>query len=550
MAQIATDPVTGGKQIFDEQSGRWVPFADAESGLDAALIVAGGALNQIGRGVKNLLNLEDRGALQEKQQEQDQTLRLLREHRPVASFIGDALPGLATLPIGGTALLAGRLSTGAAVALSTGLGAIEGNLRLDAQSESQLGSTLQGAIGGLIGEGVGRGAGRVANAIAGIGSSLARNPAASKLAAQGLETLPSERLNVPGQNIVPLQRLEQGAQTGVFTPAVFERISSQRKGLMNTRAGRSVGLEDLDTADGLTPDVLATAQDSISDGFSELATSATKDGLPRIFAFSTDSARALANRLQTTKGQLPELIARGEMFQGLKGSTPQLQGNEILIARRALAQDAAERAGKGQHELASAIYRDVELIDQLFADTIGDPGAIARHANLREQYRNLQILMGPGVINDAGDVVPKTLNRRLGQSTGYGSQYKQGRSGAIEGQQYAQGTMDMFEAARTLSDPTLQPFKSSGTAENQAIRDLGTAVTAAAVDPVAGGLGLATRLAAPTALSLLGGTNRAANVAGGLLLPGGNIAGRLGSEAAPSIVDQLLAEQIQGQQLQ
>ena len=96
MPQFAQDEVTGLKHIFDEEQNRWIPFTDANSSVDAALIVAGGALNQIGRGVKNLLGVEGREELQAKQREQDQLLDPLRQARPVASFIGDALPGLAT----------------------------------------------------------------------------------------------------------------------------------------------------------------------------------------------------------------------------------------------------------------------------------------------------------------------------------------------------------------------------------------------------------------------------------------------------------------------
>ena len=77
------------------------------------------------------------------------------------------------------------------------------------------------------------------------------------------------------------------------------------------------------------------------------------------------------------------------------------------------------------------------------------------------------------------------------------------------------------------------------------MRDLGNAVALAAVDPVAGGLGLGTRLAAPALLSALGGTNRAANVAGGLLTPAAQGLGRVGGEVGPSIIDQLLMQDVQ-----
>lgn len=532
MAQFAYDETTGQEFILDERSGEWVPFTDAESTLDSILINAGGALNQLGRGVADVFG-GDRQQLQQSQREQDALLAPLRQARPVSSFVGEALPGLATAPIGGTALAAGTLGLGRSLALSGGLGALEGYLRLDPNSVDQTMSSIVGLAGGLLGEGGGRMAGRVANAIKGAGQSLARSDAASSLAERGLQSLPSERLNVPGQNIGPLQRLEQGAQTGVFTPSIFREIGEERAGLMTNTAARAVGLQG---AEDLGPDVLAEASENISRRFQAIASEAVdqNQGFGGI-----EIGEELADRILKTKGQVRELFGRGR-FQGLD---PEVGGNaitppELLIARRALAQDAAQAAGKGQHELAEDIFSDVDQLDEILGGLIGQD-RVGDFAQTRQLYRNLQILMKPGVISDAGQANPKALQRALRAGTGYGNVYRTGDTRNLLPE-----TAELFDVARTLADPSLQPFRSSGTAENQAIRDLGTALATATTDPVAGGVGLATRLAAPIGLSALGGTNRAANAFGGLLMPGGSIFGRAGGEIGPGLLDAMLLESL------
>ena len=319
----------------------------------------------------------------------------------------------------------------------------------------------------------------------------------------------------------------------MVVPRVFREIAEERASWINNAAARSIGLDK--AVDALTPDILAKADDAISEGFQGIIEQASEGGLPRVFNIGEE----LSTRIMDTKGsQIPRLMARGR-FQGLEDGA--LAGPEIMIARRALAQDAAAEAGRGRFELADDIFADIEQLDRIFEGAVRDPTLLARHARLREQYRNLQILMKPGVIGKTGDVSPTTLANRMAQGTGYGRVYQQGRTAGLQPE-----TQELFTATRQLSAPELQPFRSSGTAENQAIRDLGNAISGAVADPVAGGAGLATRLYAPAVLSTLGGTNAGASALGGLLQPSPALLGRAGGEIGPGILETLLLDSLRG----
>ena len=111
---------------------------------------------------------------------------------------------------------------------------------------------------------------------------------------------------------------------------------------------------------------------------------------------------------------------------------------------------------------------------------------------------------------------------------GYGKTFTQDRTEGL-----LEPTKEFFDVTRTLADPVLAPFRSSGTAENQAFSRL-----------TGGGVfGGAAQLGQSVVTGAVAGSPRGAATAGGLLMPGGPIAGRLGGEAGPSVIDQLISEQ-------
>jgi len=535
--QLAHDPESGQTYVFNPNTGRYqVAF---EGPLEAFLVGAGRSLTRLGRGARGLVMNRERGAMQAAQQAEDALTLPAGEQYGLAFGAGEAAPGLATAPLGMGAALAGRMGMRQALGLAGGIGAAEGGLMLDPTGQN-LDNALVGALAGVGGDLGGRVAGRLFNAITGAGQALARSEAGTFLERRGMQSLPSERLNVPGQNVTPLQRLEQGAQSGVFTPRVFREIAQERADLMNEAAAKAVGLPGVPPGStGLDAAALSQANEQISEGFQELARTASRTGgnSTRFYKVGED----IGERILRTKGQIAELERRGE-FAGLMQGI--LRGNEIMIARRALAQDAANAAKRGEYELADSIFADVDVLDQVFADTVGDPEIIARHAALREQYRNLQLIMKPGVVNAAGEVRPTVLNRYLGAGTGYGDAYRLGR-----GAEHLPETAELFDVTRNLAAPELQPFRSSGTAENLAMRDDAAAIGAALADPTgAGGVGLLGRLAAPMTMSALGGSNRLANVAGGLLTQAPAAAPIAGRTAGLGLLEQIIGERYANRQ--
>ncbi len=540
MPEYAYDELTGAEYILNEDTGEWDYLPETSAG-EAFLVNAGATLAQMGRGVQSLFG-GDRAALADEQRQDDELLAGLRQSRPVASFAGQIAPSLATLPVGlvGTpARAAALLGTAARPAylagntLSRGLGtsgtlaAIEGMLLLDPDNPDQTNQVLLNMAGALAGEGAGRLLGRAFNSARGLGRELDRSEVSEFMGREGLEMLPSERLAGEATNIAPLQRLEQGAQTGPFTPAVFARTRAQREALQADAAAKAIGLPG---GERLTPEMLNQADEAIGEGFQQIADEGMQAG---VFQVPEEMGRRLASNNRT---QIPGLIERGE-FRGLENGV--MTAPEMLVARRALSQDAANFAGRGQYELAQRFFDEVDELDRIFAAGVDDPEILARHAKLREQYRNLQILMKPGVIDAEGVVKSPALNRRLREQGGYGRTYALGRDAEVQPE-----TGRLFDVTRNLARPELQPFRSSGTAENQAVRQFGQSVAQLGADPVGGAAGLATQLYAPAVLAAAGGSNRSANVLGGLLQPGSALSGRVGGETGGSLLDLLIADQL------
>ena len=528
--RFAVDPVTGLRFRWDERTGDWIPFADADNALDATLINAGAQLTKYGRGLSSMLGIGDRDELTELQREADADLEGLRAYRPVASGVGQALPGLATLPVGSTAALAGRLGLGQSLALSGSLGLAEGALDLDVNRANQQMRMLEGIGYGLAGEGAGRLAGRVLNGIRGLGSQLPVSDAAQWLDSRGMKSLVSERLPRDGTPWEVAQRIEQGSQASLFPPSVFGDVLDERQLLQNRATGRAIGLTR--DADVLTPDVLAEADDLLTQRYQALHRQTFDQGRPRIFSID-DQTQLLLDR---NRGQVKELQALGE-FRGLDDG--KLAGPELIIARRALAQDAADAAARGRGELADRINAGIENIDRIFENAIDDPNILAEYKRTRELYNNFRILTGPGnVVDDLGNVSSKKLRNRLAQGTGYGKRFKLDSDAGLEPE-----TAELFNVTRNLSRSELQPFRTSMTPQQQA---LGQAAEAAG-DIVGGTPAGITRgalhLGTPLLYNMLERQGLASDVIGGLLQPSAPFLGRVGGELGGDVFPQLLGQE-------
>lgn len=430
---------------------------------------------------------------------------------PVQSMVGQAIPSLATAPITGGASVVGQL------AANVGIGAAESALDLgEGGSFAERGAA--GALGGILGDLGGRMIGRVVGGAKGLiddirlGRGVAENPVAAEAEQMGLRTLASQRMAPGSQAQRQMQRLEQSAEASIFPPGLQREAAEGNAEVFRDTAMEAIGLP-AGSFDNLGPDALREANEQLAQGFEGIAAQASAAG-------DIPVGEQLAERIAGTRGQIRQLIARGEL-PGLQNGV--LRGADYTTARAALAEDAANAAARGEYRLAESLFDDVDQLDALIEPNLA-PDALQEFARLREQYRVFKILNGSGVINQAGDVSVRNLNRKLQGGTGFGNTARQGLDTVNP------ESSRLIDVARIGANPELQPFRSSGTAENQALRDfLGQLAT----QPVAA----AGQLAAPVAVaaSSRGGGRGVA----GLVSPAPAQARVAGSAAGRGLLDEL-----------
>lgn len=436
-----------GERVVQLDSGELIPAERA--GL---LVQAGRQLAELGGGAKELYGqLTGDDALvaqaQAEAAERNEIFRGTDIADPITSFAGQAIPGLLTAPITGGSSLVGQ------VAANVAIGALESGLDIGQGGTTAERATV-GAVGGAVGDVAGRMLGRVWNAARGLtkdvrlGREIADNPKAVRAEELGLELLGSERAvpDSPQQRI--LQRLEQGAESSMFSPGMQASKQANNQVVHRDAVLRAIGLEG-GAFDEIGTEALSEANRIISDQFSNIAAQATSRA-------PLDIGEEMAERIANTQGQIPKLMKRGR-FRGLADG--KLSGEEWTVARRALSQDASNAAAKGDYELADDIFADVEQLDRLMEPNL-TPDALEEFARAREQYRVLRIISKQGVIDNANQVNHKNLNRALQAGTGFGDTAKQGRATVNP------ESSELIELAKVASDPNFQPFRSSGTAEN------------------------------------------------------------------------------------
>ena len=492
MPQFVWNEQTG-ERFYLESDGSLTP-APTTGALEAFTSEAGAQVGSYGRGIQALFSGAERDdELRAIEAQQDAERRLIREEYPIATALGAAAPGMASMffPQGRT--LAGGLAANAAY------GAAEGLINLGANDSSQIDDAVVGGIFGAGGDLAGRLIGRVFNGVKGLVNDIKAprgapdNPLAAQAEELGIPTLGSQRLAPGSQEQVAMSALERGAESSILPPTIFKEVAEGRAATFTDAALDAVGISP-GQFDTLGADALRQATDNLSDEFGDIARLSSESAPLNI-------GEQLGKRLAKT-GQIRELIGRGE-FPGLEKGI--LSGSEYNVARRALAQDAAKKAAKGDYEIADRLFKDVEVLDDLIKDSL-PPDTLARFARAREQYRNLRILNKSGVINSDDTVSIRNLNRALRQDTGYGALAREGRP-AVNPE-----TDRLIEVARVGADPTLVPFRSSGTAERQALTQFAPML----LDPTQW-VGAAGALAAPAAI---GAASRGGGRAiGGLATP-------------------------------
>jgi hypothetical protein len=435
------------------------------------------------------------------------------EAHPYQSMVGQALPGVATFPVTGGASLFGQMATNAAI------GATESALDLG-EPGTMTERAIAGAGSGLFGDVLGRVAGRTWNAAKGLvsdlrlGRGVAESPVAREAEQAGLSLTESQRATPGTQQQRLLQRLEQGAESSMFSPGLQAGNEAANQAVYRSGVARAIGLGD-DPIEELGPQALLEANTRLSEGFSEVAAEVAESGPMNI-------GTELGDRILSTKGQIKELHKR-KRFQGLESGI--ISGTEWGIARRALASDAANAAARGEHELADDLYADVEILDRLMESRLGTD-ARENFARLREQYRVLQIVGKQGVLKD-GDVSVRNLNRALQAGTGFGKTAQQGLDTVNP------ESSELINLARLGADKQFAPFRSSGTAENLSAQRM----AGMALDPTSWA-SLAGEAIMPTAVGLT--SSRGGRAVTGALTPAPVQARAAGSAAGRSMLDELL----------
>ena len=437
------------------------------------------------------------------------------ENNPVTKMLGDAVPSLAAGVVTGGRSLTGQL------AASAGVGAVESALDYDAGGD-YLSRALAGGAAGVIGDIGGRVLGRVTRSVKGmvddfrLGRNVADNPVAREAEELGLETLGSQRAMPDSQTQRSLQRLEQGAESSMFSQGLQSGVQESNQAVFREGVLKAIGLDPAEFTD-LSPETLLAANRRISDGFTDVSMMVAERG--GTLQIPDDLARSIKG----TRGQISDLIARGR-FAGLDNGV--ISGNEWNVARRALSQDAAQRAAKGEYEIADELFADVETLDRLIEERLPD-NLLDDFARLREQYRVFKTVNRDGVVNPDGEVVIKSLNRRLRNDTGFGNTARLGTETTNP------ETAELINLARVGANPQLQPFRSSGTAENLSAQRVAGMV----FDPTEW-LSLAGEMAAPAATGVTSrGGGRAVT---GLFTPSPPQFQRAGSLIGRSALDEAL----------
>jgi hypothetical protein len=498
-----------GDRFYQQEDGTLVPSPRETESIAAQ---AGRQLADLGSGIKYLYGdiTDNQALMSEAERETAQRSRYFAgadERAPIRSFVGQALPAAATFPITGGASLVGQLAT------NMGLGAAES--ALDMGEGGSMGQrAIAGAGGGLLGDIGGRVLGRIWNTARGLtrditrGRGVAASPSAQEAEDLGLSLLESQRMAQNSPEMRTMQRLEQGAEASMFSPGLQRAQQEANQAVYRDAALEAIGLPS-GSFDDLGPDALREANNRLSQGFSNVASQAAESG-------PTQIGDELAERILNTRGQIKDLRARGR-FQGLDDGV--LSGTEWGIARRALASDAARAAADGKYELADDIFADVEELDRIIERNVG-PEVLDEFARLREQYRVFKILSKQGVVKSDGDVSVRNLNRALQAGTGFGTTAQQGLQTTNE------QSKRLIDLARVGARPELQPFRSSGTAENLSAQR----VAGMALDPTQW-LSLVGEAAAPVGVGIT--SRRGGRAVTGALTPGpiqarvgGNIAGR------------------------
>ena len=455
-------------------------------------------------------------------QERETLFRGAEFESPFTSAIGEALPGLSTLPI----TAGGALGT---FGLNVGLGALEGALSYDPNASAGQ-RALSGGLAGGLGDVAGRAIGRVLQGAKGLAADmLAPRKAAANIDAQAFEEA--------GGATAAFQRMEPGtrAQGVAERAAQFDvasanpsrtmgDIATTNEGIYRGAVNEAVGGEG--TPARLDRQWRSDTLDRMDDSYKAIADEVSLIG-PMPISEELSGVLKKQSQISQLRGDFGD-------FEGLDSN--QLSGFEWKTARESLAEDAAKAWKNGRRTVGARLDGLVNELDDSVEGHLPDK-FLDQYARLREQNRVFRLIERPNVINRDGEVNLRSLGNVLdSKAQGFGRKATAGKGVTND------ETQNLLDWVEMGEKPGFQAFRSSGTAENLATRDLvegsvNDALSLARGDP----LPAISRMGKLSAPGIVGASQvGSGQMFEGLVNPTPGIFPHLGGRGAGSLLDEAL----------
>jgi hypothetical protein len=491
------DKETGEIFIVDDETGDMRPAGESlnfspfgldtgiemPEGISMALASAGNQLSRMGSNLDPRRLTESQEAGQARYADQlamEADRARMGESNPGAAFVGDMLPGLATLPLG---LGRGALQVGANVLGQGAAFGVAGKQADDSYTESALGGALTSGAGFGVGKGLGEVlnrsgiTGRLGNVwnaiqasgdnniaqIVNAGRDLGLSKTAKEIVDLGGEVTPGIRYGSKG-----LRTLESGLQKDPVARKFFDDIGETNQRVQNEDLAKAVGLSTDMLEDGkFSPNVYSTMLKRFDDGFQSLT--------PKVgeIQLSTDAM----DLFSTTRG-----FKRG-WIKGIDKDTGIIPATKYNSVRRAVTEEiqkVADQGGGGAFERTQDLAKIVDELDDKAAAYL-TPEEVEDFSRLREQYR-VSKLINKNTVNMDGDVsAPNMVGKLSGE---FGNTFDAQMVDRVKPE-----TARLFDSMRTFSKPSARPIVgTSGTGENANAQNLiGTAMAALRGDVTAMG---------------------------------------------------------------
>jgi hypothetical protein len=396
-----------------EDGGEWDVIPETAyntSGLDAALIGAGKTFTDFSRGVRDLFGSETAAA---EQQEADQLFAPLQEHQGLATGVGQALPYLATAPLGGASILGQG-------ALAGGMGAV----RQVGDIEDRL---KTGGIEGALGAGgamVGNMLGRTVNSIRGVYQSKAIEQAAKG----GMRITPGQATG---------SKMLQRAEAPMQSAGMLDPLRDANQELIQGQVSKALGQQAVDLSEA----GLGRTADDIGAKF------AAGLDIPSPVDVGEEAIKRLRNITQDSP-----FIEFPANVQTMTGKQYGQVRSQLAAVARAEAKSAMKTPGKLEY-----VGETIEQFDEAFlARANPDQAALLKQA--REQWRNLMAVERGQALTPDGYVNPKSLRSAINQT--WGKTSRRAKYGRVSPE-----TQAMMEGASSQSSRELSSVVGdSGTA--------------------------------------------------------------------------------------